>query len=738
MPKSASHMIVGSLIGHRDGFGFLRPDDGSDDIFVPNREMLKAMHGDQVSARITRTDSKGRSEAQIIEVVKHANFNLVGRLVLERGIYLVIPEDNRIKHDVVIDSKELGQAKPGEVVTAEITHQPTRDTPPIGKITEIIGKIDDPGIEVEIALRKFRIPNKFSKLVINKSKKISTEISANEIKKRIDLRDLKFLTIDGEDARDFDDAIYVEKVNKNSWRLLVAIADVSHYVKSGDVIDIEALNRSTSVYFPRKVIPMLPEILSNEICSLKPNEDKLVMICDMVVSNSGRVRAYQFYEAIISSYFRLTYTEAWNLISKEQQNKTKSNELSTLLLCSFDLLQKFLNHRNQRGSIDFEVTETDIKINQEGRIEKIVPKIRNHAHRIIEEFMIAANSCAADFLRRQKTTFLSRIHESPKEEKIKILREYLKLHGINLEGENSPSANNFSSLLHETKKRSDFEILQNLVLRTMQQAKYCPTNVGHFALSLKNYTHFTSPIRRYPDLLVHRSIKAILKGKKYTPFFNDLQKTHSDNFLNDWHKIGDHCSMAERRAEDASRDVIAWLKCEFMKNKEGEQFEGVVTGVAPFGIFITLDRLYIEGLLHISELGVEYFQHNQITHELRGERTGRKFKLYDRLQVQVLKIDLNGRRVEFCLAQKIFNKISIKQNIPDLTPNSKLSKARINNDRRFVLNKESKFDDDVNKSFRSNKGDNSYSASKTISRKVNKRKKNKSAKKQSTKKNSLL
>ena len=666
MTKSIVRVLTGNLIGHRDGFGFLRPESGGDDIFVPNREMLKAMHGDKVLVKILKNDRKGRPEAHITEVLHRAQLTLVGRLIYERGIYVVVPEDNRIKHDVVISSNNMSGAQPGQVVTVEIIDPPTRDTPPIGKITEVIGKVDDPGMEIEIAVRKFGIPSKFSDEVVNYSKKLSTKISPEEIKNRVDLRDVDFITIDGADAKDFDDAIYTEEIKNCGWRLLVAIADVSSYVESGDLIDKEALKRSTSVYFPRKVIPMLPENLSNNICSLKPGEDRLTLVCDMVISKSGRVKAYQFYEAIICSSLRLTYTDAWEIISNNDQIKKKEfKKISSTLFCFYDLLQKFLQYRNARGSIDFETVETDVKINCQGKIEKILPKVRNNAHRIIEECMIAANTCAADFLSKKKSKCLYRIHEKPKTEKIHSLRDFLKMQGLKLSGNEQPSAKDFSELLKLAKKRSDFEILQTLILRTMQQARYSPENEGHFALSIESYSHFTSPIRRYPDLLLHRAIKASLNSKKYVPILEDGEKDFHDSNIDKWHAVGEHSSIAERRAEDASRDVLAWLKCHFMRNKEGEQFNGTVTGVAPFGLFVTLDTLYVEGLIHVSELGVEYFQHNEISHELRGERTGRKFKLYDKVEVQILRVDIDGRRIEFSFAPKFFRRTGFKNNFND-------------------------------------------------------------------------
>ena len=656
MLKTQLKTLTGNLIGHKDGFGFLRPDDGSDDIFVPNREMLKAMHGDKVSIRVHLGDKKARPEAQITEVIHHAHITLVGRLVYERGMYVVVPEDNRIKHDIVIPITDLGDAKSKQIVTVEIIDPPTRDTPPIGKIIEVIGEVDEPGIEVEIAVRKFGIPSKFSFDVLEKAKKLSLKVSSTDLKNRVDLRDIDFITIDGEDAKDFDDAVYAEKIHQKGWRLLVAIADVSGYVKCGDEIDKEAFKRTTSVYFPRRVVPMLPEHLSNGICSLKPNVDRLCLVCDMVISKTGKVSAYQFYEGVICSSARLTYEEAWKIITNpEKKEISLSSAILSNLLSLYEMLDKFLSSRSSRGAINFETAETEIQVNDQGRIKKILPKVRNPAHRIIEECMIAANTCAADFLSKKRANCLFRIHESPLPEKIKALKDFLKTQGLRLTGNEVPGSKDFSELLKCAKERSDFEVLQTVILRSMQQAKYSPHNNGHFALSLDKYSHFTSPIRRYPDLLVHRSIKAVLLSKKYLPCLND-ETTSAKDKIEKWSVIGEHCSNGERRAEDASRDVTAWLKCQFMKKRIGEQFNGTITGVVPFGLFITLENLFVEGLLHVSELGVEYFQHNEITHELRGERTGKRHKLYDKIQVQVLRVDMDGRRIEFSLAPKLFRK----------------------------------------------------------------------------------
>jgi ribonuclease R len=662
--EAGGPQFSGRLIGHRDGFGFIAPDTGGDDVFVSPREMLKAMHGDRVTARIIGSDRRGRPEAMIVEVLEHTIDKLVGRLVHERGIVLVVPEDQRIKHDIIVSPADTMGAKPGQVVMVEILDPPTRYTPPVGRVVEVLGSIEDPGIEVEIAVRKFDVPHQFSEDALACASKLPDQVRTADVKDRIDLRDVDLMTIDGEDARDFDDAVYAEPFGpggKKGWRLLVAIADVSHYVKDGDGLDRDAFARATSVYFPRQVLPMLPEKLSNGLCSLNPNVERLAMVCDMVVGLDGLVKAYQFYEAVIESSARLTYEQAWTALSDPTGPEARVLGPKYQTLTHLEaVFRALLAAREQRGAFEIETVETIMRTDAQGRIDKILPRMRNDAHRLIEECMLAANTSAADLIIRSKKQGLFRVHEGPTPEKLSALREFLKLQGLRLSGGEDPSPADYARLSREMRQRPDYKLLQTLLLRSMQQAIYSPDNVGHFGLAYPAYTHFTSPIRRYPDLLVHRVIKSILAEKTYTPIYGELQanpdpkarrkkaaNTHES--LSRWRVIGEHCSAAERRADDASRDVEAWLKCQFMKDRVGEQMAGTVTGVAPFGLFVTLDSLYVEGLIHVSELGAEYFQHNDIVHELRGERTGRRFRLYDPVNVQVSRVDLDARRIEFRL-----------------------------------------------------------------------------------------
>jgi ribonuclease R len=648
-PHGAPVSFTGRLIGHRDGFGFIAVDTGGDDVFVSPKEMLKAMHGDRVSARIVGTDRRGRAEAVILEVIDHAVRKLVGRLVNERGILVVIPEDQRIKHDIIVAPADTDGAQPGQVVSIEIIDPPTRYTPPVGRVVEILGGIDDPGMEIEIAVRKFDVPHVFSDQALALAEKLPDAVRPKDIKDRIDLRDVAFMTIDGEDARDFDDAVYAQPLGEaKGWRLLVAIADVSHYVQSADALDRDAFERATSVYFPRRVLPMLPEKISNGLCSLNPNVERLALVCDMVVTPAGEVKAYQFYEAVIQSAARLTYTSAWAALCDPLCEEAKKlGPLAQALGYLEEVFRALMSAREARGAMDFDSVETFMQFDMNGRIEKIMPRVRNDAHRLIEECMLAANTCTADLLVRAKRHGLYRVHEGPTPERLKTLKEFLKVQGLRLGGGDDPAPADYARLAKEIKARPDARLIQSLLLRSMQQAIYTPENAGHFGLSYDAYAHFTSPIRRYPDLLVHRVIKTIIKSAgHYTPAYGDTGADTQDTLAR-WQNVGDHCSAAERRADEASRDVEAWLKCQYMRSRVGEQLRGTVTGVAPFGLFVTLDTLYVEGLIHVSELGAEYFQHNEVLHELRGERTGRRFKLYDSLVVQVARVDLDARRIEF-------------------------------------------------------------------------------------------
>ena len=669
--------VAGRIQGHRDGFGFLIPDAGGADMFLPPREMQKAMHGDRVLVKRVGFDARGRPEGKIVEVTERAHPTLVGRFLSERGVTIVVPEDQRIKHDILIPPGEGRHAQPGQVVTVEITDPPSRHAAPIGRVVEVLGEIDDPGMEIEIAVRKFDVPHQFGEAALEVAEKLPATVRPADLKGRVDLRDVPLVTIDGEDARDFDDAVYCEPFGEgrgSGFRLIVAIADVSHYVRPRDPLDREAALRSTSVYFPRRVIPMLPEKLSNGLCSLNPQVDRLVLVCDMVVSARGQVKAYQFYEAVMHSAARLTYDEVWGILSGRDALAIRTRAaLVPQLQHLHDVYRVLAKAREGRGAMDFDTVETKIVCDAAGRIERIEPRTRNDAHRLIEECMLAANVCAGDFMKRSRHPGLYRVHEGPTVDRLRNLREFLRSVALSLGGGEEPTPRDYAELAAQVKGRPDAPLLQTMMLRSMQQAMYSPHNSGHFGLAYEVYTHFTSPIRRYPDLLTHRVIKALLRGER---FLVPAVRSADDDVeaaaparsrarqaqvtpaalqasIETWEQYGILCSANERRADDASRDVEAWLKCQYMRERVGEQFAGRVTGVAPFGVFVTLEELYVDGLVHVSELGSEYFQYNESAHELRGERTGRRFRLTDELHVQVSRVDLEARRIEFRPVQRL-------------------------------------------------------------------------------------
>ena len=668
------------MVGHRDGHGFVQRDDGAPDIYLAPNEMRAVLHRDRVKARVLRYDRKGRPEGRVVEILQRPAHPIIGRLLQESGVWLVAPEDKRYGQDVLIPKGATARANAGQVVVVELTEPPSLFGQPVGRIKEVLGEVDDPGMEIDIAVRKYGVPHEFSEACLALARGLPDQVRPQDLARRVDLRDIPLVTIDGEDARDFDDAVYCEptKVGRTKgWRLLVAIADVSHYVETGSAIDIDAYDRATSVYFPRRVIPMLPEKLSNGLCSLNPGVDRLCMVADMLITAQGEISAYQFYPAVMHSHARFTYTEVAAILSntrgpEAQRRKERIDDLIHL----HDLFRALLKSRQARGAVDFETTETQILCDENGRIERIIPRVRNDAHRLIEEAMLAANVCAADFIQQSRHPGLFRVHEGPTPEKKEILRSYLRSMGVPMTISDEPTPREFQAIAQATQERPDAQQIHSMLLRSMQQAIYTPINSGHFGLAYEAYTHFTSPIRRYPDLLVHRVIKAILARERYqlpalpTPGEAHAQlarrlaaraattrvstkpakgKANADQPA--WEAAGLHCSANERRADEASRDVEAWLKCKYMREHLGEEFNGVVTTATSFGLFVTLDAMYVEGLVHITELGGEYFRFDEARQELRGERTGIRYAIGTPVRVQVSRVDLDGRKIDFRLVR---------------------------------------------------------------------------------------
>jgi ribonuclease R len=631
-------LVTGTVQGHADGFGFLVPDDGSPDLFLNPREMHKVLHGDRVAVRESGVDRRGRREGEIVDVLARANRTVVGRLHEERGIAFVVAENRRINQDLVVPPGERGSAKSGDVVVVEIIEQPTSQREALAKVVDVLGAYTDPGMEIEIALRKHELPFEFSPAAKKQAARLPEEVRAGDREDRSDVTNLPLVTIDGETAKDFDDAVYAERRGKG-WRLVVAIADVSHYVKDGDALDRDARERGTSVYFPRRVIPMLPEALSNELCSLKPNVDRLCMVCDIDVGAGGKIKRYVFYRAVMHSVARLTYTQVWSWLSDPASVPADRASLLPHLQDLYALYKALAAAREKRGAIDFDTVEMQLEFDVRGKIVRVVPLARNDAHRLIEECMLAANVCTAQFLERAKQPALYRVHEGPPPDKLAALKEFLGGCGLTLAGGDDPTAADYAKLLLRIKDRPDYPLLQTVLLRSLAQAQYRPDNVGHFGLSYEAYAHFTSPIRRYPDLLVHRAIKAVLDRAIYKPSGAS------------WQQLGVHCSFTERRADDASRDVENWLKCYFMQDRVGETFAGTISGVASFGVFVTLDGLGIDGLVHVSELGRDYFLFDRVRHALVGERTGRVFQLAGRVRVMVARVDLETTKIDFTLAE---------------------------------------------------------------------------------------
>ncbi|GAA4871599.1 ribonuclease R [Ferrimonas pelagia] len=644
-------LITGTVMGHRDGFGFFRPDDGGDDLYLSERAMFSVLHGDRVLAQVDGQDRRGRKEGRIVRTIEARSESIVGRYFNEDGIGYVVPDDSRLSQDFLIPEDGRNGARQGQVVVVELVKRPAHHTHGIGRVIEVLGNEMAPGMEIEIALRSHDLPHQFSEALMAEAAAIPDEVQEHDKQGRRDLRDLPLVTIDGEDARDFDDAVYAMAKKSGGWRLFVAIADVSHYVRPGSALDNEGRARGNSVYFPAQVIPMLPEKLSNGLCSLNPHVDRLCMVCEMTISASGKLSGYEFYPAVMHSHARLTYTKVAAMLDGDAALREEYSEVVPHLEELFQLYNALDYAREQRGALVLDTEETQFIFNEQRRIEKIVPRTRNVAHKMIEECMIIANVAAGKFVKKHKGEVLYRIHEGPSEQKLTLLRDFLGKAGLQLDGGLDPSPQDVAKLLLQSKDRADGELIQTMVLRSMKQAVYSADNLGHFGLALDTYAHFTSPIRRYPDLVLHRVIRYLL-AKQQNPEL-PLQQLLPDGGIGydegPLAELGENCSMTERRADDATRDVSDWLKCEFMLDHVGDEFGAVVSGVTSFGLFVRLKNLHIDGLVHISSLANDYYHFDPVQASLVGEASGKRYRLGDPVRVKVNAVKLDERQIDLGL-----------------------------------------------------------------------------------------
>ncbi|MDI3324517.1 ribonuclease R [Pontibacterium granulatum] len=670
----ADELVTGTVIGHPDGFGFLSRDEGGDDLFLFNKQMESVFDGDRVQVRISGVDRRGRQEGKIVKVLEHNTTQLVGRLAQdEDGVFFLEPENRRITNEIDIDEEDLAGAKLGQYISVEILEQPCSRYNATGRVIEVLGDSMAPGMEIDVALRSHDIPHRWPQDALKAAESLGNQVAAADKAHRVDLRKLPFVTIDGEDARDFDDAVYCEK-SGSGWKLYVAIADVSHYVKPDSTLDIEARERGTSVYFPGHVVPMLPEALSNGLCSLNPKVDRLVMVCEMAINSAGKMTDFSFSEGVIHSHARLTYNQVGALLSdptsgvgKQVAHNHKAivphlHELHAL----YGALRKA---RSKRGSIDFETREVQFRFNEDRKIEQIVPVVRNDAHKMIEEFMLCANVATAGFLEQLQIPALYRIHDGPLEKKLKNLRAFLGERGLNLGGGDKPTPADYDKLLTSLGDRSDAHIIRTMMLRSLSQAEYSPDNQGHFGLAYSAYAHFTSPIRRYPDLLVHRAIRSVIRRKETGSAFHRALKRITGKGTDPVQRVknaprlepakaypydmqamlilAEHCSEASRRADQASWDVEAWLKCEYMQDFIGDTFTGIISSVAKFGLFIEIEDIQVEGLIHVSALKSDFYHFDEAKQRLVGDQSRTTYALGDAVEIRVVRVDMDQRKIDF-------------------------------------------------------------------------------------------
>lgn len=638
----------GTVQAHPEGFGFFIPDDGTSDMLLSAKAMQTVMHGDIVLAYQTGVDKRGRLEGKIHEILEHVNHTVVGRFFIEQGVGFVLPDNKRLTQDILVPMECANSARHGQMVMVEIIAFPTKYNQAIGKVVYIIGDHMAPGLEIDVAMLAYSIPAQWSQDVLDEVARIPQKVIPEQLNGRTDLRHLPFVTIDGEDAKDFDDAVYCCQTPTGAYRLYVAIADVSYYVKQDSALDKEASVRGNSIYFPGRVIPMLPEALSNGICSLNPNVDRLCIVAEMYISSQGKITRSKFYRAVFCSTARLTYTEVakWmnmqcNANQSTMKNNNKFAKCAANLMALTEVFNVLLQARQERGAISFETTETRIEFDAKRKIKRIIPVIRNDAYRLIEECMLAANMATARFLTRAKIPALYRVHAAPDADKIQALRLFLGELGLRLGGSKKPQPKDFQKTMYDIGNRPERHVIEAIMLRSLKQAQYVQKNTGHFGLAYSMYTHFTSPIRRYPDLLIHRALCHLIDNKQIVDF------TYTTD---DMSKLGQHCSDTERRADEATRQVIAWLKCEYMQGKLGQVYPGTISAVTGFGIFVELNNIYVEGLVHITSLRNDYYTFDAIKHRLTGTRTGQMYRLGDEVSVLVARVDLDERKIDFELA----------------------------------------------------------------------------------------
>ncbi len=635
-------LLRGRVMGRPDGSGFLVPDGSRDRIVLQPRQMRSLLHGDRAVVRIVGQDEQGRREGELVEILERGNRQITGRYFDEHGVGFVVPDNKRLHQDVIVPAEDRGGAEDNELVVAELLAQPTVRRQPIGRIVELLGTHIDAGMEVAVAARVHGIPVEWPGAVVREAEAFGGEVAEDDKAGRTDLRDLPLVTIDGEDARDFDDALYCEPTAKG-WRLIVAIADVSHYVRAGTELEREARERGNSVYFPRAVVPMLPEALSNGLCSLNPQVDRLCMVCDLMLSKTGKIQRSRFYRAVMRSAARLTYDQvAAAVLQGDEEEHQRLGDLIPRLEELHRLYQALRKGRERRGAIDFDTTETEMQFDEQGRVVAVEPRERHDFHKVVEECMIAANVATAEYLTKHEVPALYRVHEQPSEERLEQLRGFLAQVGLELGGGDEPTGLDYAKVMKKAKDRPDRHLIETVMLRSMQAAEYRPDNAGHFGLALEAYAHFTSPIRRFPDLVVHRAIGHLLdggKGHTFSMAYNDLVT------------LGEHCSMTERRADEATRDAEMTLKCEYLGGRVGEVFDGVISAVTSFGLFVELQGIYVDGLVHITNLESDFFHFDPVAHRLTGERTGKEYQLSDRVRVRVARVDKDDRKIDLQLEE---------------------------------------------------------------------------------------